>query len=67
MTDGTALTSQTVLPGTVLSIDAMGGDLGPSVVVAGMAKSADKNPDLRFILHGDRPELERLVERRRGP
>jgi glycerol-3-phosphate acyltransferase PlsX len=64
MNEGTALTTEEI-PGTVLSIDAMGGDLGPSVVVAGMARSAAKNPALRFIVHGDRPELERLIERRR--
>jgi glycerol-3-phosphate acyltransferase PlsX len=64
MSEGNALTTKEV-PGTVLSIDAMGGDRGPSAVVSGLAKSAGKNPALRFILHGDRPALERLVERRR--
>jgi glycerol-3-phosphate acyltransferase PlsX len=64
MTQGTALTASTV-PGTILSIDAMGSDHGPAAVVAGMAKSAAKNAALRFIVHGDRPELERLIERRR--
>jgi glycerol-3-phosphate acyltransferase PlsX len=64
MSEGTALTARDI-PGTVLSIDAMGGDLGPSVVVAGMAKAAEKNERLHFIVHGDRPELERLIERRR--
>ncbi|MCT4682918.1 MAG: phosphate acyltransferase PlsX [Roseicyclus sp.] len=65
MSEGTALTTKDI-PGTVLSIDAMGGDHGPSVVIAGMARSAAKNPALRFIVHGDRPQLERLIERRRG-
>jgi glycerol-3-phosphate acyltransferase PlsX len=65
MTDGTALTGSRIA-GTVLSIDAMGSDRGPAAVVDGMAKSAAKNADLRFIVHGDRPELERLVEKRRG-
>ena len=65
MSEGNALTTKDV-PGTVLSIDAMGGDRGPSAVVAGLAKSADKNPALRFILHGDRSDLEKLVERRRA-
>lgn len=65
MAGATALTGAEV-PGTVLSIDAMGGDLGPAAVVAGMAKSAAKNPDLRFLVHGDKPELERLIARRRG-
>lgn len=50
---------------TVISIDAMGGDLGPAAVVAGMAKSAAKNPDIHFIVHGDKPELEKLIEKRR--
>jgi glycerol-3-phosphate acyltransferase PlsX len=44
----------------------MGGDEGPAAVVGGMAKAIDKNPELRFIVHGDRPELERLIEKRRG-
>ncbi len=48
-----------------LSIDAMGGDMGPAVVVAGLHKSAKKNPRLHFILHGPRDELNRLVARRR--
>jgi glycerol-3-phosphate acyltransferase PlsX len=65
MTDGSALTAGTV-PGSVLSIDAMGGDAGPAAVVDGMAKACAKNPDLRFIVHGDRAELERLLDRKRG-
>lgn len=43
----------------------MGGDLGPGAVVAGMALSASKNPDLRFIVHGDDARLKRLLEKRR--
>lgn len=53
-------------PDTVISIDAMGGDRGPAAVVAGMAKSAAKNPDIRFILHGPEKVLKPLVGRRRG-
>lgn len=49
----------------VISVDAMGGDQGPSAVVAGLNKSVDKNPDIAFILHGPKAELERLVSRRR--
>ncbi|MCA0043685.1 phosphate acyltransferase PlsX [Celeribacter litoreus] len=48
-----------------LSIDAMGGDRGPATVVAGMSRSASKNPDLKFIVHGDGAELERLVNKKR--
>ncbi|MFD1914372.1 phosphate acyltransferase PlsX [Halodurantibacterium flavum] len=49
----------------VISVDAMGGDRGPAAVVAGIAYSAHKNPDIAFILHGDEAELTRLVRRRR--
>ncbi|MBC6437818.1 MAG: phosphate acyltransferase PlsX [Rhodobacteraceae bacterium] len=65
MADRTALTGGPI-PGTVLSIDAMGGDLGPAVVVSGMAKSLGKNPKLRFIVHGNQAELARLIERKRN-
>ena len=65
MSDGAALTGKTI-PGTVLSIDAMGGDAGPAAVVGGMAMSLAKNPDLRFIVHGDRPQIERLLDRKRA-
>lgn len=51
---------------TIISVDAMGGDQGPGAVVAGISRSADKNPDIGFILHGPREELERLVARRRN-
>ena len=49
----------------VLSVDAMGGDLGPPAVVAGIARSANNNPNLSFILHGPEDILRRLVNRRR--
>jgi phosphate acyltransferase len=37
----------------ILSIDAMSGDRGVGEVVHGMGKSLEKNPRLRYILHGD--------------
>ena len=49
----------------MLSIDAMGGDLGPPAVIAGIARSAANNPNLFFILHGSEDILKRLVSRRR--
>ena len=49
----------------VISIDAMGGDKGPAPVIQGMAKSAAKNPDIGFIVHGPRAELEPLIARRK--
>ena len=50
--------------GTVISVDAMGGDRGPSAVVAGVAVSAAKYPDIGFLLHGPQAELERLVSQK---
>ena len=41
----------------VISIDAMGGDHGPSVVVPGVAKAAQALPGVRFLLHGDEARL----------
>jgi glycerol-3-phosphate acyltransferase PlsX len=51
---------------TVISVDAMGGDRGPATVVAGISLSAKKNPDIGFILHGPKAELERLVARKKN-
>lgn len=48
-----------------LSIDAMGGDRGPATIVAGIARSASKNPHLNFILHGPGDELDKLVRKRK--
>ncbi|WP_299966073.1 phosphate acyltransferase PlsX [uncultured Roseobacter sp.] len=50
----------------VISVDAMGGDKGPAAIVAGCASSAQKNPDIGFILHGPEAELKELVARRRA-
>jgi len=49
----------------VISVDAMGGDRGPATVIAGLAVSAKKNPELHFILHGPHEELSKLVLRKR--
>src|SRR5215475_1137273 len=55
-----------------ISLDAMGGDAGPAVVVPGAAIALDRHPGLRFLLFGDaariNPHLEAhpaLVERSR--
>jgi len=49
----------------VISVDAMGGDRGAAAVAAGIIRSAAKNPDIAFIVHGPEPELSRLLGRRR--
>ena len=51
--------------GVVISVDAMGGDRGPSVIVAGLAEVAARQEDVRFIVHGDEGALGPLVARRR--
>ena len=48
-----------------ISVDAMGGDAGPAAVVAGIAISAEKNPDIGFILHGPVKQLKSLVAKKR--
>ena len=47
----------------VISIDAMGGDRGVADVVHGMGKSLEKNPRLRFLLHGDRDQLDAAIHK----
>jgi glycerol-3-phosphate acyltransferase PlsX len=42
----------------------MGGDRGPAAVVGGLADAAEKNPDVRFLLHGDEAALRPLLARR---
>lgn len=48
----------------IISVDAMGGDRGPAAVVAGLAKSARRNPDVTFLLHGDEKSLQPLLRKR---
>ncbi len=50
----------------VISVDAMGGDSGPQVVIDGMVLSAAKNSDIGFVLHGDEALLRPLVARQRA-
>ncbi len=47
----------------VVSIDAMGGDNGPAAIVAGLAASLTRNPELHAILHGNEAVLSALVLR----
>jgi glycerol-3-phosphate acyltransferase PlsX len=48
----------------VISIDAMGGDHGPTVVVPGVARAVSQlGVDARFLLHGDEAALTAAVSR----
>ena len=64
--DDQRLNASGTAKGAVISIDAMGGDLGPAPVVRGMANHAKSHPDVRFIVHGDAAELERLIGKQRA-
>ncbi len=46
-----------------VSIDAMGGDAGPGTVVTALLRSAQRHPDVRFLLVGDEQKLSALVSR----
>jgi len=46
-----------------VSIDAMGGDAGPGVVVSALLKTIQRHTDVNFILHGDEAQLKTLVAR----
>ena len=47
-----------------VSVDAMGGDAGAGVVIAALARSTVRHPDVRFLLHGDQAALSALLARR---
>ena len=58
----------------VISVDAMGGDKSPRVVIEGLALAQPHNPDIRFLVFGDEdairqelrrfPSLKKVVELR---
>jgi glycerol-3-phosphate acyltransferase PlsX len=48
-----------------IAIDAMGGDVGPQVMLAGAARSFARRPDLSFILFGDEPTISAELARHR--
>jgi phosphate acyltransferase len=49
--------------GLILSIDGMGGDSAPDVVVEGMDIVARARPGLRYLIHGDPARINVLLER----
>src|SRR3954451_24120174 len=51
--------SGTFMPQKVrIALDAMGGDVGASVVVPGAAASLKRHPDTQFLLFGDRAKID---------
>jgi len=55
-----------MLDGLILSIDAMGGDNAPDIVIKGIEyflKHEGKNRRARFLLHGDEARLTALLKK----
>src|SRR6185503_231751 len=49
--------------GLVLSIDGMGGDSAPDIVVEGVDIVARRSAGTRFLIHGDEARINALLER----
>ena len=47
-----------------IALDAMGGDFGAPVVVAGAAISLARHPDIEFVMVGDQAIIEPLLAER---
>lgn len=47
--------------GKIISIDGMGGDHAPRIVVEGLERFAQRRGDLQFLLHGDEAKLKPLM------
>ncbi|KXF77692.1 phosphate acyltransferase [Paramesorhizobium deserti] len=46
-----------------ISIDAMGGDFGPEVVIPGAAMALERHPDIRFVIYGLADRVEPVLAR----
>jgi glycerol-3-phosphate acyltransferase PlsX len=57
--DKAMVASQTL----TVSIDAMGGDAGPGIVVDAVARAIVRHPTVHFLLHGDEAQLKALAEK----
>jgi len=64
MSEDTNQISLTSSKSIVLSVDAMGGDLGAVAVINGIHIFAKKNQGVRYIVHGDKLELIQLLSKR---
>jgi glycerol-3-phosphate acyltransferase PlsX len=52
--------------GPRIAIDAMGGDTGPAVMVAGAARAFERRGDLTFLLYGDQASIREEIDRHEG-
>jgi phosphate acyltransferase len=55
-----------VSPKLTVSIDAMGSDAGPSMVISALNRAVQRHPTVNFILHGDEAELTKLLGRKKA-
>ncbi len=46
-----------------ISIDAMGGDHGPSVIIPGLMKVAERRSDVRFLIYGKAEDVRPMLEK----
>jgi glycerol-3-phosphate acyltransferase PlsX len=54
--------SRSVADKITVAVDGMGGDNAPEIVVEGLAIAARKFPEVRFLLYGDAPKLEAILD-----
>ena len=47
----------------IISLDAMGGDIGPEVVIPGAAIALNRRPEMKFVIYGDTARIEPLLAR----
>ncbi len=47
--------------GLTVSLDAMGGDHGPAILLAGASIALERKPDLKFLLFGDAAAIEPIL------
>ncbi|MFO0993353.1 MAG: phosphate acyltransferase PlsX [Hyphomicrobiales bacterium] len=47
----------------IIALDAMGGDLGPELVIPGADLAAERHPGIRFLLFGDRERIAPILAR----
>jgi len=45
-----------------IALDAMGGDVGPQVVIGGAAIALDRRPDLRFLIYGEEDAVRPVLD-----
>ncbi len=51
---------------TVIAIDAMGGDFGPSVTIAGLARTQNERPHASFLLYGDETQIKTELKKHKA-